>query len=240
MKRMIPVLLFLLCATLVTAGEQKSPATAPGTDSLYVFRFVAENDMFYIPWKGNDRELAKLIETVAAHHDDILARQIPVVVDGWCTSYPDRETNLRTAATRSNRVKSELILRAALKEDCFVTRNHAEAYEGQKDIVTVALRIPAKTTVKETVTAQTKDTVMVSPGTGKRKERTRQADCRAATTGTVIVRTSPSGVPTGNLPLRPAHQPSLRCHATPHARRGMAGKSRLGCQAGRQPELVGQ
>ena len=59
-------------------------------------------------------------------------------------------------------MKSELILRAALKEDCFVTRNHAEAYEGQKDIVTVALRIPAKTTVKETVTAQTKDTVMVS------------------------------------------------------------------------------
>ena len=162
MKRMIPVLLFLLCATLVTAGEQKSPATAPGTDSLYVFRFVAENDMFYIPWRGNDSELARLVETVTAHRDGILAGQIPVAVDGWCTSYPDRETNLRTAATRSNRVKSELILRAALKENCFVTHNHAEAYEGEKDIVTVILRIPAKTTVKETVPAQTKDTVTVS------------------------------------------------------------------------------
>lgn len=162
MKRMIPVLLFLLCATLVTAGEPKTSVTAPGADSLYVFRFVAENDMFYIPWKGNDSELARLVKTVAAHRDDILAGQIPVIVDGWCTSYPDRETNLRTAATRSNRVKSELILRAALKENCFVTRNHAKAYEGQKDIVTVALRIPAKTTVRETVAAQTKDTVMVS------------------------------------------------------------------------------
>ena len=162
MKRMIPVLLFLLCATLVTAGEPKTPATAPGADSLYVFRFVAENDMFYVPWRGNDSELARLMETVAAHRDDILAGQIPVIVDGWCTSCPDRKTNLRTAATRSNRVKSELILRAALKENCFVTRNHAEAYEGQKDIVTVALRIPAKTKVKETVPAQTKDTVMVS------------------------------------------------------------------------------
>lgn len=162
MKRMIPVLLFLLCATLVTAGEQKAPATASATDSLYVFRFVAGNDMFYIPWKGNDRELANLIETVAAHHDDILAGQIPVVVDGWCTSCPDRKTNLRTAATRSNRVKSELILRAALKENCFVTHNHAEAYEGEKDIVTVILRIPAKTTVRETVATQTKDTVTVS------------------------------------------------------------------------------
>lgn len=162
MKRMIPVLLFLLCATLVTAGEQKSPATAPGTDSLYVFRFVAENDMFYIPWRGNDSELARLVETVAVHRDGILTGQIPVAVDGWCTSCPDRKTNLRTAAIRSNRVKSEMILRAALKEDCFVTHNHAEAYEGEKDIVTVILRIPAKTTVKETVATQTKDTVMVS------------------------------------------------------------------------------
>lgn len=140
---MIPVLVFLLCAMLVAAGERKAPATAPDTDSLYVFRFVAENDMFYIPWRGNDNELARLMETVAAHRDDILAGQIPVVVDGWCTSCPDRKTNLRTAATRSNRVKSELILRVALKEDCFVTRNHAEIYEGQKDIVTVMLRIPA-------------------------------------------------------------------------------------------------
>ncbi|OKZ14960.1 MAG: hypothetical protein BHV81_16760 [Butyricimonas synergistica] len=144
MKRMIPVLLFLLCATLVTAGEQKSPATAPGTDSLYVFRFVTENDMFYIPWRGNDSELARLVETVAVHRDGILAGRVPVAVDGWCTSFPDRATNLRVAATRSNRVKSELILRAALKENCFVTHNHAEAYEGEKDIVTVILRIPAK------------------------------------------------------------------------------------------------
>ena len=162
MKRMIPVLLFLLCATLVTAGEQKSPATAPGTDSLYVFRFVTENDMFYIPWRGNDSELARLVETVAVHRDGILAGRVPVAVDGWCTSFPDRATNLRVAATRSNRVKSELILRAALKENCFVTHNHAEAYEGEKDIVTVILRIPAKMTVKETVATQTKDTVMVS------------------------------------------------------------------------------
>ena len=162
MKRMIPVLLFLLCATLVTAGEQKSPATAPGTDSLYVFRFVTENDMFYIPWRGNDSELARLVETVAVHRDGILAGRVPVAVDGWCTSFPDRATNLRVAATRSNRVKSELILRAALKENCFVTHNHAEAYEGEKDIVTAFLRIPAKMTVKETVATQTKDTVMVS------------------------------------------------------------------------------
>ena len=144
MKRMIPVLLFLLCATLVTAGEQKSPATAPGTDSLYVFRFVTENDMFYIPWRGNGSELARLVETVAVHRDGILAGRVPVAVDGWCTSFPDRATNLRVAATRSNRVKSELIGRAGVTEACFVTANHAVEYaEGVRNVVTVKLCIPA-------------------------------------------------------------------------------------------------
>ena len=60
MKRMIPVLLFLLCATLVTAGEQKSPATAPGTDSLYVFTswrrmicFISPGEEMTASWQGS-------------------------------------------------------------------------------------------------------------------------------------------------------------------------------------------
>lgn len=154
MKKRVPLLLLLLYAVIMTTGAQNSPATAPCKDSLHVFRFVAASDMFYIPYKGNDRELARLTKMIEAYRDDILARRIPIFVNGWCTSQPDRETNLRTAATRSNRVKSELILRATLKEDCFVTHNHADAYEGQKDIVTVVLRIP----VKETVSVQPKDT----------------------------------------------------------------------------------
>lgn len=158
MKKRIPLLLLLIYATIVTAGAQNSPATVPCANSLHVFRFVAANDMFYIPWKGNDRELARLTEMIEAYRDDILAGRLPVFVDGWCTSQPDRETNLRTAATRSNRVKSELILRAKLKEDCFVTHNHADAYEGQKDIVTVVLRIPVKETVQETAPVQPKNT----------------------------------------------------------------------------------
>ncbi|MBC5614548.1 DUF3575 domain-containing protein [Bacteroides hominis] len=158
MKQRISLFIFLLYAAIVTAGAQNSPATAPCADSLHVFRFVAANDMFYVPYKGNDRELARLTEMIEAHRDDILARRIPVLVDGWCTSHPDRKTNLRTAATRSNRVKSELILRATLKEDCFVTHNHADAYEGQKDIVTVILRIPVKETVREVTPVQPKDT----------------------------------------------------------------------------------
>lgn len=154
MKQRISLFIFLLYAAIVTAGAQNSPATVPCADTLHVFRFVAANDMFYVPYKGNDRELARLTEMIEAYRDDILTRRIPVLVDGWCTSQSDRETNLRTAAIRSNRVKSELILRAKLKEDCFVTHNHAEAYEGQKDIVTVVLRIPVKETVREVTPVQ--------------------------------------------------------------------------------------
>lgn len=169
MKQRISLFIFLLFTAIVTAGAQNTPATAPRADSLHVFRFVAASDMFYIPYKGNDRELARLTEMIVAYRDDILARRIPVFVDGWCTSQPDRETNLRTAATRSNRVKSELILRAKLKEDCFVTRNHADVYEGLKDVVTVVLRIPVKETVREATPVQPKDT---AAATEKREQVT--------------------------------------------------------------------
>ena len=150
MKQRISLFIFLLYASIVTAGAQNSPAIAPCADSLHVFRFVAANDMFYIPYKGNDRELARLTEMIEAYRDDILAGRLPVLVDGWCTSHPDRETNLRTAATRSNRVKSELICRKGLTEDNFVTKNHAEAYnapdgKSYRDMVVVTLRVPAKT-----------------------------------------------------------------------------------------------
>ena len=153
MRKIIPLLLFLLCASLATAKGQKLPLAGSPADSLYVFHFVAGDDMFYIPWKGNEQELAKLTEMIKTLHADILNGRIPVEVDGWCTSQPDRKANLHTAALRSNRVKSELILRAALTEQCFVTHNHAEAYGRQKEangnrkeVVTVALRIPAKAT----------------------------------------------------------------------------------------------
>lgn len=164
MRKIIPSLLFLLCASLATAKEQKLPLADSPADSLYVFHFVAGDDMFYIPWKGNEQELVKLTEMVKTLHADILNGRIPVEVDGWCTSQPDRKANLHTAALRSNRVKSELILRAALTEQCFVTHNHAEAYGRQKEangkrkeVVTVTLRIPAKATAVATKAEKAED-----------------------------------------------------------------------------------
>ena len=55
----------------------------------------------------------------------ILGGSLPLYVDGYCDSLDSEKENLRVAAVRSNRVKSELIVRQGLTEDCFVTENHS-------------------------------------------------------------------------------------------------------------------
>ena len=82
---------------------------------------------------------------VSRYRERILSGEIPVRVEGWCNSLDSEQANLRMAAVRSNRVKSELIVRQGLTEECFITRNHAT--EG--DFVTVRIAVP-----KEDATAQ--------------------------------------------------------------------------------------
>lgn len=112
-------------------------------DSTVTFRFVAANDMFYIPWSGNGAELERLYALVEAYRAQIASGEMPVQVDGYCASLPTAKENLRTAFVRSNRVKSELITHKGLRETDFITANHAGAYDGNKDVVVVTLRIPA-------------------------------------------------------------------------------------------------
>ena len=105
----------------------------------YQFRFVMGDDMFYTPWGGNAETLAQLEECVAANLELILSGEVPVRVDGWCGSAGSEAANLAMAKIRSNRVKSELILRKGLTEECFITRNHS----GGGDYVTVQIVSPA-------------------------------------------------------------------------------------------------
>ena len=67
---------------------------------------------------------------------------MPLLVDGYCNSLGSEARNLATAKTRANRVKSELITRAKIKEENFITHNHATG----GDFVIVRLTIPAKET----------------------------------------------------------------------------------------------
>ena len=111
-------------------------------DTTYTFRFVPREDMFYVPWSGNDTELARLLECIKSNKATILDGKLPLYVDGYCNSLGSEAENLATAKIRANRVKSELITRAEIKEENFITRNHAT--EG--DFVTVRLTVPAKET----------------------------------------------------------------------------------------------
>lgn len=108
-------------------------------DTVYTFRFVSDRDMFYVPYSGNDTELARLEECIGNHRTDILDGKLPLYVDGYSTAGQDEAENLAMSRVRSNRVKSELIVRQKLTEDCFITRNHS----GSGDYVTVRIVIPA-------------------------------------------------------------------------------------------------
>ena len=109
-------------------------------DTVYTFRFVPQKDMFYVPWSGNDAELERLMQCVEQYRADILSGETPLYVDGYSTAGEDEAENLAMSRVRSNRVKSELIVRQKLTEDCFITKNHS----GSGDYVTVRIVIPAE------------------------------------------------------------------------------------------------
>ena len=131
----LTLFLWLMTVTFPVIAQQKA-------DTTYTFRFVTQKDMFYVPWNGNDTELARLLECIENNKAIILDGKMPLLVDGYCNSLGGEAENLATAKIRANRVKSELIIRAKIKEENFITHNHATG----GDFVIVRLTVPAKET----------------------------------------------------------------------------------------------
>ena len=131
----LTLFLWLMTVTFPVIAQQK-------TDTTYTFRFVPLKDMFYVPWNGNDTELARLLECIENSKATIFDGKLPLLVDGYCNSLGGEAENLATAKIRANRVKSELIIRAKIKEENFITHNHATG----GDFVIVRLTVPAKET----------------------------------------------------------------------------------------------
>ena len=99
------ILFFILFSWLASAAF---PAFAQQkADTTYTFRFVPQKDMFYVPWNGNDTELARLLECIENNKTTILDGKLPLLVDGYCNSLGSEAENLATAKIRANRVKSE-------------------------------------------------------------------------------------------------------------------------------------
>ena len=154
----LTLFLWLMTVTFPVIAQQKA-------DTTCIFRFVSQKDMFYVPWKGNDTELARLLEYIENNKATILDGKLPLLVDGYCKSQGSKAENLATAKIRANRVKSELIIRAKIKEENFITRNHAT--EG--DFVTVRLTVPLKETAVTDAEAEAR--LAAEPTVAGRRER---------------------------------------------------------------------
>ena len=103
----LTLFLWLMTVTFPVIAQQKA-------DTTYTFRFVQQKDMGYVPWIGNDTELACLLECIENNRATILDGKLPLLVDGYCNSQSSEAENIATAKIRANRVKSEQITRAEI------------------------------------------------------------------------------------------------------------------------------
>ena len=162
----LTLFLWLMTVTFPVIAQQK-------TDTTYTFRFVPQKDMFYVPWNGNDTELARLLECIENNKATILDGKLPLLVDGYCNSLGGEAENLATAKIRANRVKSELITRAKIKEENFITHNHVTG----GDFVIVRLTVPAKETAAMDAEAEARRRAEAERlATEKRAEQERLAE----------------------------------------------------------------
>lgn len=168
----LTLFLWLMTVTFPVIAQQKA-------DTTCIFRFVPQKDMFYVPWKGNDTELARLLEYIENNKATILDGKLPLLVDGYCNSKSCEVKNLATAKIRANRVKSELIIRAKIKEENFITHNHAT--EG--DFVTVRLTVPVKETA--VTDAEEEARLAAEPTVAGRRERQKAEVEKAAQQNTL-------------------------------------------------------
>lgn len=142
MNRFLTLLFALSLFAGPTFGQTATDSSDPAE---YTFRFVADDDMFYVPWNGNGAELERLLACIAQHKAAILDGTVPVKVDGYSDSKNSAAENLAVAKIRSNRVKTEMILRGGLTESCFTTHNHTS----DGNFVTVSIVVPVGPTEAE-------------------------------------------------------------------------------------------
>ena len=133
----------LLITALLFIWELPVIAQQP-TDTTYIFRFVPNDDMFYVPWNGNDRSLHQLLNILEKNKKQLQAGQMYISVSSYAASANDILTSERMAYIRNNRIKSELITQGGLTEQMFVTdRAILYSYKKEKLRNVVVVTFPA-------------------------------------------------------------------------------------------------
>lgn len=133
----------LLITALLFIWELPVIAQQP-TDTTYIFRFVPNDDMFYVPWNGNDWSLHQLLNILEKNKKQLQAGQMYISVSSYAASANDILTSERMAYIRNNRIKSELITQGGLTEQMFVTdRAILSSYGKEKLRNVVVVTFPA-------------------------------------------------------------------------------------------------
>ena len=133
----------LLITALLFIWELPVIAQQP-TDTTYIFRSVPNDDMFYVPWNGNDRSLHQLLNILEKNKKQLQAGQMYISVSSYAASANDILTSERMAYIRNNRIKSELITQGGLTEQMFVTdRAILSSYGKEKLRNVVVVTFPA-------------------------------------------------------------------------------------------------
>ena len=142
-------------------------------DTTYTFRFVPQKDMFYVPGTAMTWNLPVCWSALKATRRTFLTASCRFMSMAYCNSLNGEKENLAIAKIRSNRVKSELITRAGIKEESFITRNHP----AEGDFVTVRLTVPAEETTVSDVEAEAQRKAEAERlATEKRAEQERLAE----------------------------------------------------------------
>lgn len=182
LKRMMLLPLFIL--PLLPVSAQSSMDETASADSIYVFRFVPQKDMFYIPYQGNGAEMNRLRGVLTRYIDRLRAGQMYVSVSSYAASKNGETSARRMGYLRNSRIKSELITRTELTERMFVTdRLIPTPYnDSLRDVVVVVfpagvekVRRIAGAEAAEKVEAYIKEVKADSPEAREAAERERRA-----------------------------------------------------------------
>lgn len=148
MNRIYVILLILLVAAFhgYAQNNEESKRYVPvGNDSVVIINFKANSDMFFATYRNNGNELNRLLNITKEHGDAIRNGNVFVFVNGYRYVATNPVPDPDMARIRSNRVKSELIVRRGLEEANYITANHNALFNNMNNVVVVSLGSPLAT-----------------------------------------------------------------------------------------------
>lgn len=129
----------ILFLTLITLLVLPLAAQEKG-GGAFVFRFMPNKDMFYIPYQKNGNEMQRLCESLNVCMPQLSNGQMYVNVSSYAASSTEDISARRMGYLRSSRVKAEIITRIGLTEKMFVTDRiipNAYGADSLRDVVVI-------------------------------------------------------------------------------------------------------